>query len=91
MKIPGDRDRIPHHIRIIVQYGAINVEKTLNLSPCSGYIVHNKRIPLVLGNTICHALPVSFFHQFTDDKMMSNLLDNNGWDKPVYLFSLNPD
>ncbi len=69
----------------------MNVEKTLNLSPGSGYIVHNKRIPLVTGNTICHALPVSFLHQFTDDKMMSNLLDNNRGDEPMHLFSLNAD
>jgi len=36
-----------------------------------------------MGDTFSYALSVSFFYQFTDDKMMSNLLDNNGWNESL--------
>jgi hypothetical protein len=44
-----------------------------------------------MGDTISYVLSISFFYQLTDDKMMSNFLNNNGWNEPLYLLSLNPD
>ena len=43
-----------------------------------------------MGDTIDDARSIALFHQFTDNKMMGNLLNHNGGNESLDLFSLRP-